>query len=428
MTVAPYDPPYPPNAPRNDNPEDPRIDPRYLTRTPSPTPSEAEMLSGTKKKRKSILLSLFDPEKLKNPKELIQTIITLAIIVLVILFIVYQQKIVNWLRPFADWMRRTPGGWAIPIAILIVLSFPPLFGHEIVAILVGDVWGVGIGFGIVAAGTILGELANYFVFKWFCMARGRKWEEKKLSYALLAEVVRQGGFKIAVVIRYSAIPGHFTTAVFATCGMNVLIFLAAAILSLPKQLVTVYLGVAQSGGTEDSTQKKIKAAVIVVTIFITIFAMRYVKSQNEKVKEAVIYRRRKARQAKLRVAAGLDPEVGFNGADSPASPLLAYPPAPAPPTTETLTLDGVTLQVPRPQRAPSPAQPPAYGFAPTPASQQQPASNTWQPEVYALDPPQVGYDARARSPSRSPQPSPAPYARGHRDRFGGSIGGQFGSR
>ena len=36
-----------------------------------------------------------------------------------------------------------------------------LFGHEIVAILVGDVWGVGIGFGIVAAGTLLGELGNF---------------------------------------------------------------------------------------------------------------------------------------------------------------------------------------------------------------------------------------------------------------------------
>ena len=65
-----YDPAYPPNAPRNDNLEDPRIDPRYLTRTPSPTPSEAEELSGTKKKSKGFLMGLFDPEKLKNPKEL----------------------------------------------------------------------------------------------------------------------------------------------------------------------------------------------------------------------------------------------------------------------------------------------------------------------------------------------------------------------
>ena len=44
---------------------------------------------------------------------------------------------------------------------MIIISFPPLFGHEIVALLCGDVWGIWIGFGIVAAGTALGELANF---------------------------------------------------------------------------------------------------------------------------------------------------------------------------------------------------------------------------------------------------------------------------
>ncbi|KAI9069627.1 hypothetical protein FKP32DRAFT_1586745 [Trametes sanguinea] len=211
MSTTPYDSYPPPAAPHRGSDEDKdatHVDVRYLTRTPSPTPSEAEALSPEKKKRPGILLNLLDPEKLKNPRELIKLLITGAVIALLILFVVYQQNIVNWLKPFADWMRRTPGGWLIPIAILIVLSFPPLFGHEIIAILVGDVWGVGIGFGIVAAGTILGELINYYVFRWFCMARGRKMEEKKVKYALLAEVIRQGGFKIAVVIRYSAIPGH----------------------------------------------------------------------------------------------------------------------------------------------------------------------------------------------------------------------------
>ncbi len=38
---------------------------------------------------------------------------------------------------------------------------PQLFGHEIIAVVCGDVWGVWIGFGIVAAGTLLGELGNF---------------------------------------------------------------------------------------------------------------------------------------------------------------------------------------------------------------------------------------------------------------------------
>lgn len=56
-------------------------------------------------------------------------------------------------------MKNLPAGWVIPIAVMFVISFPPLFGHEIVAILCGVVWGLWVGFGIVAAGTMLGEVS-----------------------------------------------------------------------------------------------------------------------------------------------------------------------------------------------------------------------------------------------------------------------------
>lgn len=34
-----------------------------------------------------------------------------------------------------------------------------------------------------------------------------------------------------------------TTAIFSTCGMNIFVFILAALLSMPKQFITVYLGV-----------------------------------------------------------------------------------------------------------------------------------------------------------------------------------------
>lgn len=36
-----------------------------------------------------------------------------------------------------------------------------LFGHELVGLLCGVTWGIGVGFGIVALGTLLGEVANF---------------------------------------------------------------------------------------------------------------------------------------------------------------------------------------------------------------------------------------------------------------------------
>jgi len=50
------------------------------------------------------------------------------------------------LRPVSEKIRDLPGGFIIPVIILIAISFPPLFGHEIVALLCGVVWGLWIGY------------------------------------------------------------------------------------------------------------------------------------------------------------------------------------------------------------------------------------------------------------------------------------------
>ena len=47
------------------------------------------------------------------------------------------------------------------ITLVECLSRPQLFGHEIVAVLCGLVWGLWVGFAIVSAGTFLGEVGNF---------------------------------------------------------------------------------------------------------------------------------------------------------------------------------------------------------------------------------------------------------------------------
>jgi uncharacterized membrane protein YdjX (TVP38/TMEM64 family) len=141
--------------------------------------------------------------------------------------------------------------WTLPKAIAIVCGEPArcLSPQYSLIDVVGPV------------GVLLGEIANFFAFKYFCSARGAKMEKSKLSYALLAHVVCQGGFLVVVIIRYSAIPAHcaflfyFTciplstraavaTVIFSTVGISFPVFIAAAILSLPKAAVPVYIGYA----------------------------------------------------------------------------------------------------------------------------------------------------------------------------------------
>ncbi len=260
----------------------------------------------------------------------------------------YHKQIVEWLTPVTRWMHEyvisgrlvdranqvdsLSFGYLIPIGVLFVISFPPLFGHEIVAVLCGVVWGLWIGFGIVAAGTFLGEVGNFYAFKYCCRARGEKMERTKITYACLARVVREGGFKIALIARLSAIPGHFTTAVFSTCGMGIIVFSIAAILSLPKQFITVYLGVIleqSASGTTDTKSRIISDVVLAVTFLITIAAMWYIYRQMNKVKPQVIYERRKARQAK--VAKAYSPGPSTSEVNIPlTSPKPQYPFASSP--------------------------------------------------------------------------------------------------
>ncbi|KAJ3782364.1 hypothetical protein GGU11DRAFT_748191 [Lentinula aff. detonsa] len=274
------------------------LDPRAgLNRTPSPTPSEMKELQSGAIDFKAMMNWRFWIRR----EWLWYYVAVVIISIITVLITIFHDQIVGWLTPFTQWLHDLKFGWLVPIGILFVISFPPLFGHEIVAILCGLVWGLWPGFGIVAAGTFIGEIGNFYAFKYCCRARGEKMEKTKISYACLAKVVRDGGFKIALIARLSAIPGHFTTAVFSTCGMNVFVFAVAAVLSLPKQFITVYLGVilGEAAGQESTKQKLISDGVVAVTVIVTVAACWYLLRKMNEVKPDIIYARRKARQIKL---------------------------------------------------------------------------------------------------------------------------------
>lgn len=100
---------------------------------------------------------------------------------------------------------------------------------------------------------------------------------------------------VAIVARYSVLPAHFTTAVFASCGMRFWKFLVAAVVSMPNQFANVYIGTTYV--TDSPTGKTVNTVVLVITILVTIAAQRFIKYRIKNAKPGVIYARRKARQA-----------------------------------------------------------------------------------------------------------------------------------
>ncbi|KAK8050014.1 hypothetical protein PG994_011744 [Apiospora phragmitis] len=220
-----------------------------------------------------------------SPKYLPWHILFVIIGILTGLLVIYHDQVVAILRPFSEKVRDLPAGWLIPIAILIIISFPPLFGHEVVALLCGVVYGLWIGFAVVAAGTFLGEVGTWFAFKSLLRKKAVKMERTNLNYASLARLTRDGGFWIVFWIRFSIIPSHFSTAVFATCDVKFWHFAIATFLTLPKQIILVYLGVLLVAEKEGS---QVQNAVLGITFAVTI------------VVGVIIYKRMRTAKATLR--------------------------------------------------------------------------------------------------------------------------------
>ncbi|SNX81584.1 uncharacterized protein MEPE_00289 [Melanopsichium pennsylvanicum] len=249
----------------------------------------------------------------------------IVVIAIVVLTTIYHKQIVDWLTPISKKVTTVGWGWIIPVAILFIISFPPLFGHEIVLILVGLVYGIWIGFGIASLGTLLGEIGNFYAFKHCLRSTAANYERKNIHYACMAEMVRDGGFLVMFLARLSAIPGHFTTAVFATVGMNIFVFIFAAVLALPKQLLIVYLGVAiknSGAGTEDTKSKIIKYVVLVISFIITIWTAYWLYQKMEKVRPTVAARLRQKRY-ELLLQARTPGTEGYSGERVPSYPPTA---------------------------------------------------------------------------------------------------------
>lgn len=129
----------------------------------------------------------------------------IAVIAAVVVFVILHRRIIDWLTPVSIKINSVVWGWIIPVAILFIISFPPLFGHEIIGVLCGIVYPFWIAFGIVALGTLLGEWGNFWAFGACLQKTAEKYERKSLNYACMAHIVREGGLFTVLVARLSAI-------------------------------------------------------------------------------------------------------------------------------------------------------------------------------------------------------------------------------
>lgn len=74
----------------------------------------------------------------------------------------YHSEIISAIGPYKAVVRKAPAVWLIPIIVLIIVSFPPLFGHELIILVCGVIYSIPVAFAIACAGTFGGEIGELF--------------------------------------------------------------------------------------------------------------------------------------------------------------------------------------------------------------------------------------------------------------------------
>ena len=111
---------------------------------------------------------------------------------------------------------------------------------------------------------------------------------------------------MVLIIRFSIIPSHFSTAVFSTCNVKFWSFAIATFLTLPKQIILVYVGVLLVQETKDNT---INAIVLGITFLTTIVAGLYIYVKMRKAKKILLEEQAARLDAKQTLASDFSPDI-----------------------------------------------------------------------------------------------------------------------
>ncbi|KAA1068691.1 hypothetical protein PGT21_015747 [Puccinia graminis f. sp. tritici] len=234
-------------------------------------------------------------------------LLLLVVLILSSLLSSYHTKVALYLKPYQAQIKDASWSWIVPTVLLIIVSFPPLFGHELIILVAGMIWGLWIGFAIACAGTFLGEIMTYYAFKHLISERSARVEAGSVTYASLAKLMREGGLTMVILVRASAMPGHVCTAMQATIGIGVWVFTIACLVTLPKQFALVYVGVllgdpgldpkdplgvqsspsSSKHDAENQEHHRVSAAVFLLTGFFTLISAYIVWMRLRKIRPQV---------------------------------------------------------------------------------------------------------------------------------------------
>lgn len=194
----------------------------------------------------------------------------IALDTMVVLFLVFNEKIFSFLQPLAERWKGTTGGWVILWIVTFIAAFPPMIGYSTCVTTAGFVYGAWEGWVIVATATVAGSFCSFIVSRTILRSYVERMVANDKRFAALTLTLKQDGLKLLCMIRLCPLPYSLSNGALSTFPtiQPTTYGLATAIIT-PKLLVHTFIGsrlaiIAKSGGEMSGGAKAVNYISITI--------------------------------------------------------------------------------------------------------------------------------------------------------------------
>ncbi|KAF1932435.1 TLG2-vesicle protein of 38 kDa [Didymella exigua CBS 183.55] len=194
----------------------------------------------------------------------------IVVLVVGILFLVFNERIFGALLPYAKKWRDVTAGWLVLWALIFTVSFPPLIGYSSLLTVAGFVYGFPNGWFIAASATVAGSTASFLLSRTLLRKMVTRLIENDKRFAALALTLKHDGLKLLVMIRMCPLPYSLSNGAVATFPtVHWASFALATAIVSPKLMLHIFIGsqlekIAESGGKMDARTKAISYLSIAI--------------------------------------------------------------------------------------------------------------------------------------------------------------------
>ena len=220
--------------------------------------------------------------KLSIPQRVLVVTALVVINVLGILFLVFNERLFQWLAPLAIKWKNTTGGWTILWAFVFLTAFPPVVGYGLCGTIAGFVYGVGEGWLIYASATVAGSFCSFLISRTVL----RKYVERIVAhdkrFAALTLTLKQDGLKLLCMIRLCPLPYSLSNGAMSTFPtVHPVMYALATALVTPKLFVHVFIGsrlgaIGKNGGEMSAGAKAVNWISIIIGGMVGAFTGWYI--------------------------------------------------------------------------------------------------------------------------------------------------------